>query len=95
MTMRWITGALLALLVLVQVDLWFSRNGMFHVRGLGGQLEEVRDQIDAAKAAMNRCKPRSRTFVKAWKWSRRRRVPNWGWSSAMRSTSRSRHGADA
>jgi cell division protein FtsB len=50
MTMRWITGALLALLVLVQVDLWFSRNGMFHVRGLGEQLEEVRDQIDAAKA---------------------------------------------
>lgn len=48
--MRWITGTLLALLVLVQADLWFSRNGVFHVRGLRGQLDEVREQIDSAKA---------------------------------------------
>jgi cell division protein FtsB len=50
MTMRWITAILLALLVLVQADLWFSRNGMFHVRGLQGQLDDVRGQIDEAKA---------------------------------------------
>jgi cell division protein FtsB len=50
MTMRWITAIFLALLVLVQVDLWFSRNGVFHVRGLNSQLEEVRGQIDEAKA---------------------------------------------
>jgi cell division protein FtsB len=48
--MRWITAIFLALLVLVQVDLWFSRNGVFHVRGLNSQLEEVRGQIDEAKA---------------------------------------------
>lgn len=48
--MRWITAILLALLVLVQADLWFSRNGMFHVRGLQGQLDDVRGQIDEAKA---------------------------------------------
>ncbi len=48
--MRWITAIFLALLVLVQVDLWFSRNGVFHVRGLNGQLEDVRGQIDEAKA---------------------------------------------
>ncbi|NBQ91229.1 MAG: septation ring formation regulator EzrA [Betaproteobacteria bacterium] len=47
--MRWITGTLLALLVLVHVDLWFSRNGVFHVRGLHSQLDEVRQQIDTAK----------------------------------------------
>ena len=47
--MRWLTGILLALLVLVQLDLWFSRNGVFHVRGLQDQLGEVREQIDAAK----------------------------------------------
>lgn len=48
--MRWITAILLALLVLVQADLWFSRNGMIHVRGLQGQLDDVRGQIDEAKA---------------------------------------------
>ena len=47
--MRWITGTLLALLVLVHVDLWFSRNGVFHVRGLHSQLDEERQQIDTAK----------------------------------------------
>ena len=47
--MRWITGILLTLLVLVQADLWFSRNGVFHVRGLQGQLDDVRGRIDEAK----------------------------------------------
>jgi cell division protein FtsB len=50
MTMRWVTAIFLALLVLVQVDLWFSRNGVFHVRGLQEQLDEVKGQIDEAKA---------------------------------------------
>ena len=48
--MRWITAILLTLLVLVQADLWFSRNGVFHVRGLQGQLDDVRSRIDEAKA---------------------------------------------
>jgi len=52
--MRWITATLMALIALVQLDLWFSRNGAFHVRGLQGQLDEVREQIDAAKARNER-----------------------------------------
>lgn len=47
--MRWITALFLALLVLVQLDLWLSRNGVLHVRGLQGQLDEVQGQIDEAK----------------------------------------------
>ncbi|MBM3388078.1 MAG: septation ring formation regulator EzrA [Betaproteobacteria bacterium] len=47
--MRWITVTLMALLVLVQADLWFSRNGVFHVRGLQSQLGDVRRDIDAAR----------------------------------------------
>ena len=48
--MRWITYALLALLVVVQVDFWFSRTGVFHVRGLRDQLEGLQQEGDQARA---------------------------------------------
>ena len=48
--MRWITYALLALLVVVQVEFWFSRTGVFHVRGLRDQLEDLQQEGDQARA---------------------------------------------
>lgn len=47
--MRWITYTLLALLVVVQVDFWFSRTGVFHVRGLREQLHEVQQAGEQAR----------------------------------------------
>lgn len=47
--MRWLTFVLLALVVLVQVDLWFSKNGVFHARGLDSQLREVQALNEQAR----------------------------------------------
>lgn len=47
--MRWVSLILLALLVVVQIDYWFSRNGVFHVRGLREQLQEVQQANDQAR----------------------------------------------
>lgn len=47
--MRWVTYSLLALLVVVQVDYWFSRTGVFHVRGLREQLHEVQQANEQAR----------------------------------------------
>ena len=54
MSMRWVTYILLGLLVLVQLDYWFSKNGVFHVRGLREQLQEVQAENDKAKARNER-----------------------------------------
>lgn len=40
--MRWVTVVLAALLVLVQVDLWFGKGNMPYVMGLRKQLAEQR-----------------------------------------------------
>lgn len=48
--MRWLSLILLALVVLVQVDFWFSRNGVFHVRGLQDQLDQARAQVQQARS---------------------------------------------
>ena len=48
--MRWITFVLLGLIALCQADLWFSRNGVFHVRGLQRQLEELQSTNERARA---------------------------------------------
>jgi len=47
--MRWITFALLALLAVVHIDLWFSRNGVFHVKGLQSQLEDIQAENEQAR----------------------------------------------
>ncbi len=54
MANRWITLTFLALLALVQADLWLGGNGLLHVQRLRGQLDELRQEIDAAKARNDR-----------------------------------------
>ena len=54
MSMRWVTYILLGLLVLVQLDYWFSKNGVFHVHGLREQLQELQGENDKARARNER-----------------------------------------
>ena len=48
--MRFVTLALVALLVLVHVELWFGRGGVPRVMELQGKLAEQRGANDAARA---------------------------------------------
>lgn len=47
--MRWIGFILVALLVVVQIDYWFGRNGVMHARNLRGQLEAVQAENEQAR----------------------------------------------
>lgn len=49
MATRWVSTTLIVLVVLVQLDFWFSRNGVFHVRGLRQQLEALQGQAESAR----------------------------------------------
>ena len=49
MTVRWSTAALLALLVLVQLQLWFGSGGKPHVMNLQLQLSRQQVANDAAR----------------------------------------------
>lgn len=47
--MRWISFILLALLLVVQVDYWFGRNGVLDARRLRGQLESIQAENEQAR----------------------------------------------
>lgn len=47
--MRWLTGALAALLALVHAELWFGNSGLPHVAGLRQQLAEQKARNEAAR----------------------------------------------
>ena len=52
--MRWLSIVLAALVVLVQVDLWFSKNGVLHTRGLQQQLDAAQARNEEARARNER-----------------------------------------
>ena len=47
--MRWVTGVLAALLLLVQADLWLGKSSLPHVMRLRSQLDEQIARNEAAK----------------------------------------------
>ena len=48
--MKFVTAALLALLALIHVELWFGKGGLPRVWGLQAQLREQEGSNDAARA---------------------------------------------
>ena len=57
MTVRWSTAALLALLALVQAQLWFGGGGKPHAMNLELQLNRQHAANDAARAELGMVKP--------------------------------------
>ncbi len=87
--MRFVTLALLALLVLVQGELWFGKGGVHRVMELQGKLQDQQGrQRHGAATATSSWPPRCATSRKASRWSRRRRAPSSAWSSPTRSSCR-------
>ena len=75
--MRLVTIALMVLIAWVQAELWFGKAGVAHVHEMSGELAQLKAANDAARGATTSSRPRSPTSRKAWRWSRRRRAPNW------------------
>lgn len=51
---RWLSAVLLVLLALVQLNFWFSRNGVFHVRSLRQQWEGLQAQAEQGRLRNDR-----------------------------------------
>ena len=77
--MRWTPLVLAALLVVVQGDLWFGKGNLPYVMGLRKQLDEQRAPTRWRVSATSVWPPRWSTCAKAWRWSKKRRAPNWAW----------------
>ncbi len=63
MTLRWSTAALLALLALVQAQLWFGNGGKPHAMNLELQLSRQQTSNDAARARNGRLQAEVRDLI--------------------------------